>query len=327
MMKLEDQKRIEDWNDGIAHQFSTRLVLTRDRRSKSFKSFFERFSALSPNMSLYMDEVEEGLPYVQIRSSFRYQALPENEELTAFLEMLTYFNNGEKTKVKNSRNKDKSYPFLPAALTLFVTNNCPFCPSMVRRIFPLADFAPDITIDIVDGMLFTEKAAEYGIQSVPTLVLDNDFRWNGMVNVDEILEIIASRDPSKLGTPSLENLLQGGNAGRLSEMMLNHQKIFPAFVDLLTHEKWPTRLGAMVVIEEIIEKDIFLAERIVDLLEEDFSSLSDQIKGDMIYLFGQMASQKALPIVMATINESQDAEIQEIAQEALEKIHNKVSEI
>lgn len=327
MMRPDDQKRIEDWNNGIAHKFSTRLVLTQDRRSASFKSFFERFSALSPNLSLLIDEVEEGLPHVQIHSSLLYHALPENEELAAFLEMLYHFNNGGQTKVNNSQKKGKSYNLLPASLTLFVTNQCPYCPSMVRRIFPLTDYAPNISIDIVDGMLFTEKADEQDIQSVPTLILDNDFRWNGMVDVDEILEIMASRDPSKLGVTSLESLLKGGNAGQLSEMMLNQRIIFPAFVELLTHEKWPTRLGAMVVIEEIIEKDISLAETIVDLLEEDFPSLSDQIKGDMIYLFGQMASQKALPIVMTAINESPNAEIQEIAQETIEKIRNSVNEI
>ena len=41
----------------------------------------------------------------------------------------------------------------------------------------------------------------------------------------------------------MEALLGDGRADLLARMMMGEGKIFPAFMDMLVHEKWPVRLG------------------------------------------------------------------------------------
>jgi HEAT repeat protein len=102
--------------------------------------------------------------------------------------------------------------------------------------------------------------------------------------------------------------------------MLASHEIFPAFYDLLIHDKWPVRLGAMVVIEEIAEKNPALAATAIAPLWEQFDHVSDQIKGDILYLFGEVGDAEAIPWVQGVIAGEYDVEVKEAAQEALDKI-------
>ena len=123
-----------------------------------------------------------------------------------------------------------------------------------------------------------------------------------------------------MGAASLESILKDGQAGHLAAMMLDTHEIFPAFYDLLIHDKWPVRLGAMVVIEEIAGKDPALASAAVDPLWEQFDHVSDQIRGDILYLFGEVGDAKAVPWLQGVIAGEYDDEVIEAAREALDKI-------
>ncbi len=103
-------------------------------------------------------------------------------------------------------------------------------------------------------------------------------------------------------------------------MMLDAQKIFPAFYDLLTHEKWPVRLGAMVVIEEIAGKSPGMASAAIDPLWNRFDRVADQIKGDILYLFGEIGDRRSISWLEEIITGEFDAEVKEAAKEALEKL-------
>lgn len=76
-------------------------------------------------------------------------------------------------------------------------------------------------------------------------------------------------------------------ADLVAEMMVAEGKIFPAFMDMLVHEKWPVRLGAMVAMEEIIVRDKPLSEQCVEPLWERFPEMNDQVRGDVIDILGE----------------------------------------
>ena len=176
-----------------------------------------------------------------------------------------------------------------------------------------------IQLTIIDGALFPELAEKHRIQAVPTLLLDEQFRWTGAVPLDEIINTVITRDPSSLGAASLENILKEGQAGHLAAMMLDAEQIFPAFYDLLIHNKWPVRLGAMVVMEEIAAKNRALASGVIDFLWDRFQLLPDQIKGDILYLFGEIGDRRTESWLNEVLAGEYDAEVIESVKEALEK--------
>ena len=177
-----------------------------------------------------------------------------------------------------------------------------------------------VQLVVIDGTLFPEMTQAHKIQSVPTILLDDQFRWTGSVPLDELVDAVSTRDPALLGGASLESILKDGQAGHLAAMMLDAQKIFPAFYDLLIHDKWPVRLGAMVVMEEIAAQAPGIASEVIDPLWGRFEGVSDQIKGDILYLFGKIGDRRSISWLEEIITGDFDAAVKEAAKEALEKL-------
>ena len=221
------------------------------------------------------------------------------------------------TESIKSRLKKNS---LPATLTVFMAPQCTYCPQVISQLIPLSMVEAGVQLIVIDGTLFPEAAQTHQIQSVPTILLDEQFRWTGSVPIDEIIDAISTRNPAMLGATSLESILKDGQASHLAAMMLDAQKIFPAFYDLLIHDKWPVRLGAMVVMEEIAEQAPGMASEAIDPLWARFEGVSDQIKGDILYLFGEIGDPRAIPWLEEVIAGEFDAEVKEAAKEALEKL-------
>jgi hypothetical protein len=138
--------------------------------------------------------------------------------------------------------------------------------------------------------------------------------------LEEIINTINSRDPASLGAESLENIIKDGRASHLAAMMLEGKKIFPAFYDLLIHPKWPVRLGAMVAMEEIAEQNPALASEVIDFLWAEFHQLSDPVKGDILYLFGEIKNRRAVAWLEEVVDGEYDEEVKEAAREAIDKM-------
>jgi glutaredoxin len=211
---------------------------------------------------------------------------------------------------------------LPTSLIIYVAPQCKFCPQAVRQLLPLPTLNSNIRLTVIDAMHFPELAKKETVQSVPTLILEDQFRWAGTFQIDEILDVIANRDISMLGPVSLEMMLSQGKAGELAEMMLEKVQIFPAFYKVLIHPKWPVRLGAMVVMEELIQNNPPLAAQTLKPLWNRFKKADNRVKGDLLYIFGQMKQTDMAPRLQAILNGDYAAEVQEAAQEALDKIRS-----
>ena len=113
----------------------------------------------------------------------------------------------------------------------------------------MADAIPHLRLTVIDAMLMADQAADQGIRSVPTVMLDERIRWTGSIDMDEIIQQCTQRDPVLLSTASLRQIIESGDAARVAGMMADHGRIFPAIIELLTDERWSIRLGAMVTAE------------------------------------------------------------------------------
>jgi hypothetical protein len=294
--------------------------MTEDHRTKDFEDFCEHLVRLAPRIQVTREEGDsDEAPAIQVGHNLSYHAVPLGKELGPFLEALPV-SDGRASSISVSARNHLKKMNVPAMLRLFISQQCPFCPMTVQHMTPLLTVSELIHLAIIDCTLFPELAQSNRIQSVPTLVLDKQFRWTGSFLLEEVTEVMTNRDPAKLGSPSLERMLKEGNAAKLAEMMLERREIFPSLLDLLTHNKWPVRLGAMVVMEEITSRNAGLAAQVIDPLWERFQHVEDPVKGDIIHVLGESGNHKVAPRMQMVLHGEYDAEVKEAAREALEKI-------
>ena len=319
MFTALEEKQIIKLNNQLSREITIGLVASAHPHYDAFKKFCDNLSRLMPGIKIAKDgESPKQPPQIVIGNGLRYQALPTGHELLPFLETLIAFASNSLNSAESAQTHLKM-EILPATLTLFIAPQCTFCPAVVRQLIPLPLVDDKIQLTIIDGTLFPEIAEPHKIQAVPTLLLDEQFRWTGSMPLEEIINTINSRDPASLGTASLENILKEGQASHLAAMMMDNQKIFPAFYELLIHDKWSIRLGAMVVMEEIADQNPILASEVIDFLWGRFHRLSDQVKGDILYMFGEINDRRAVSWLEDVLGGEFNEEVIEAAKEALEK--------
>jgi hypothetical protein len=320
MFTDSDKKQLRMLNQELSQDISVGLVDSGHARSKEFNKFCDDITQLVPKIRISKEDVSpQQPPQILIGSGLKYQALPTGLEMRPFIEALSALDSYplEIAESIKSRLQENS---LPATLTVFMAPQCTYCPTLISQLIPWSMVETGVQLIIIDGTLFPEEAQTHKIQTVPTILLDEQFRWTGSVPLNEIIDAISTRNPAKLGATSLESIIKDGQAGHLAAMMLDAGQIFPAFYDLLIHDKWPVRLGAMVVIEEIAEKDPAMASVAIAPLWEYFEQVSNQIKGDILYLFGEIGDRRSFSWLEGVLEGDFDSEVKEAAREALDKL-------
>jgi hypothetical protein len=75
----------------------------------------------------------------------------------------------------------------------------------------------------------------------------------------------------------------------------------------------------MVVMEEIADQNSTMASEVIDFLWDRFHQLSDQIKGDILYVFGEIRDRRAVSWLEEVVGGEYNEEVKEAAEEAFEK--------
>lgn len=320
MFTAVEEKQILMLNDQLSGDIVIRLVDSPHPSIPEFKRFCDHLTHLVPKIRISQDkDTDTQPPQILIGKGLRYQAVPVGQELQPFLEALIAYGRGS-LNMEQAVNARLKKARLPASLKVFIAPQCTFCPTAVRQLTPLPMVDDKIQLLIIDGTLFPEEAQSRQIKAVPTILLDERFRWTGSVPLQEIIDTINTRDPASLGAISLENILKEGQAVHLAAMMLDAGLIFPAFYDLLIHPKWPVRLGAMVVMEEIAVHNRAMAAEAINFLREEFYRQPDQVKGDMLYILGEIGGSRTAEWLKQVLTEDHNEEVKEAATEALEKM-------
>ena len=185
----------------------------------------------------------------------------------------------------------------------------------------IANECKNIELQIIDPTMFTEEATANSVMSVPCLILDDDFRWTGSVSMEEVTDVLANRDSSTLKASNLRRILEDGKASWLTEQMIEKNMIFPEFIKLVLHEIWSVRLGAMVVIEELAEVNIKLANQLCPLLWEKFSGAAEDVKGDIFYALGEAGNIEDKNLIEKELITIDSADLKEAAIDAIDTIN------
>ncbi len=319
-MQPNEEEKVE--KNQTASNSLPKIILMKDGSdfSKEVSKFSEKLIDLAPNIQLKRETAGTGEnPGLYFGSALSCHFIPTGQKLETLMNALSFWEPSQSSKLKK-KYKDFSELELPADLRLYVAEGCPHCPKTFEQLIPLPFVNPQIHLAIFDPLYFPQMAEKDTIRSVPTTLLDQNFRWSGAIDLKELAKVITTRDPSNLNVNSLDMLLKDGKAMSLVEMFQKSQKIFPAFLELLAHPIWSTRLGAMVVMEALIEGDRDLALQIQDPAWEIFSSAAEPVQGDLLYILGELKSKDNIPKFNQILNSDYSTDIKDAANEALSKM-------
>ncbi|MDO9109877.1 MAG: thioredoxin family protein, partial [Desulfatirhabdiaceae bacterium] len=316
-MKAEEERQIILFNSQLSQDIQLRLVKTRHDASRTLEAFCTALQQAAPKIRVKFEKEDSDTPpELRIHSRICYRSVPLGHELGPFLKSLSLIFNSQISPPLPipPRLNDLA---MPAELKLYVAEQCPFCPGTVESLLPLALSSVWVRLTVIDAGLFLEEARSEHIQSVPTLVLDSQFRWTGTIKIQEVVEAMIHRDPSRLEADTLMNMIADGNAGLLANMMLEKDMVFPALVELLVHPKWPVRLGAMVAMETVAAEKPALAQKMVAPLWDRFDAADEKVKGDILYLVGEVDTGDSLKRIQDILNRkaNYEPEIIEAAEE------------
>lgn len=315
----QDEQIIHQWSVRQTTQALLNIANSDGSASKKLAHFCDEFKELAPQVKIRNakdDPFRTPAIIIGRHGNIAYQAIPEGKELPPFLEALS-------AAAKNAESpSDKISPAtlieLPAELSVFIAQQCPHCPNIVSQLLSLADENPPLRLAIIDGLLFDKQAKAQDIRSVPTLILDNELRWTGQINIREIVRQCVQRDPSQLSAASLRQIIEAGEAARVATMMGTNNQIFPAFINLLVHERWSVRLGAMVTVEYLADESPDLAARLIALLMKRFAGLDAPVQGDMVQVLAQLKSNDVKEYLEKITSGNYAESVREAAAEELE---------
>ena len=297
------------------------IVLSRDKGAvgAELARFCDRLKELAPGLKIKNDsDIPFPAPVLAVgrHQNIGYQAALSGKLLTCFLEALT---SGDAGPDPQADDQLKAID-LPVILKLYVAAQCPHCPQSIRQLQALAAKSPLIRLRIVDAALLSHEAEADQIRSVPTLILDDQYRWTGPVATEELLSLCTQRDPSQLSAGSLRQLIEAGDAARVAGMIIEAGKLFPALADLLTHDRWSVRLGAMVTAEYLADEAPDLSLELCRSLWERFPRLSPQVQGDVVQVLGQVDTEVCKDCLRSILSGKFDAEVKTVAAEVLEEM-------
>ena len=314
-------EQIRRWGDRLKGEVVLRLIRTPDDRTARLESFCDALARAVPSVKVIRQKGEEDelLPALRAGDRCAFHAVPEGTELGPFLELLT-LQGEEPGRLAEKLPSGAASVEWATRFKLYVSPHCPHCPQMVKLAAPLPLVNPLFQTSVIDAGLFPEQASQDGVQAVPTLLVDDEFRWTGVVAWPEILDVLTHRDPAQMSPATFKNMLKEGQASRVAEMMLERDEIFAAFPKLVAHPEWSVRLGALVVMEELTESRPDLARRALGPLWEELDGAADPVKGDILYLYGELGGEEWVAPLEKLLSESPSEELKPVLEEALEKL-------
>jgi len=322
-MKQEDVDRLKKLAGDLPRGTRLRLTLTRHDLSDRFQAYGRKLKEALPGIDLVTDiRSESQPPWMETENGIRFHALPEGGKLDGLIESFLPAGDAD-AGLTDDHRQWLTRMTLPVEVRLYIAPTCPFCPRALKQWIGLARAGRHLRLDVIDGALFPEKVLEDKIKAVPTLVLDRHLRWSGRIPVNQVLEQLATRDPSRLSSGALNGIIKEGLAAQVAQAMIAQEHLFPAIFDLLTHSKWPVRLGAMVVIEEVAVSDPRLAAEVVPVLRERYGRLADPVRGDVLYVIGETGDQQAASFLEDVGKTSPDADVRQAAREALDRLEER----
>ena len=249
------------------------------------------------------------------RRNIHYLALPEGFETAPFLDALRGLAEPARDEGSAWANKLEGLT-RTAELMVFIGPTCPHCPNAVQSAIQLSLASDKVTAIIIDVTRFPALAEQYAVKSVPFTLLDRTLGVTGVVAPGDLVEKLVARGTAEFEALVLDSLL---GSSQLAEAIKMVQEAPELFVLLWRRSTMSSRVGLLLIAEEILEADEAaldgLVPELVDVLDLDDVALG----GDTADLLGQIGHRDAVPALESLLHNA-NPDVVEIATDALEMI-------
>jgi hypothetical protein len=244
-----------------------------------------------------------------------YQALPTGKEWEPFLDLIKTLASGAVSLSSDSLEALKGLKE-PHLIRVLINPSCPFCARTVSLVNRLATASPLVTAWIIDVELFPEWVRRVSLKSVPTTILEEEIIFPGSVKEEDLIGWLG-----KMGSPDYlrelyRNDLLEKRMARTVERLKKRPQDLPKMADLLKAEEFGIKLGAMAVIEQLVDEAPRLHGVIFETLSPLLQETADLLVGDVIYLLGLLHDPRKAPALEKFLVHS-NPEVAEAAREAL----------
>ena len=308
--------------EALQERVIIKVNLTRNSLSSQFRTFIEELASVNERLQpLYLTHGEDGPPTIEIQPNLRYMALPNGKEMAPFLQSLLARSLGEVSLSPRSISALETF-ITPTKFEVLMSPACPHCPTVVGLVNQLALASTYVEATIIDVTLFTDYGQKYGIRAVPTVVIDGQDKLVGTISEELLVDRLAKSDPSLFHPDSFRKIVKEGDAERLAGMMVADGDLYSGSLELLADPDWSVRMGMMVVLEEVAERNPDLVRRayprIFDLLENE----DDNQRGDTAYLLGLIGDASVMDRLEVLLNDA-NPQVAEVAFEAVQRIRER----
>jgi len=280
-----------------------------------------QIAGVSPNAIIFDDSGEHvipGKPAITLSSgnsrNIHYLAVPEGPELSPFLDAIKLLGGAEKLPDSDLlRSLDGKTE--PARILVLVAAACPNCPEAVRAAVTIAACQPLVSVTVVDAVQHDDIAVRFKVKSTPTVIINDEATFVGTLTLKELIGHLLHADDSASLTTVLESMINAGRAEDAADLLCRRQQP-EALLPLYSTPEFSTRMGALLVIDEALEKDPGILDPVVDQLVELLSHENAGLRGDTADLLGRTGNPKAIPALREAA-EDPDPDVSEAAREAL----------
>ncbi len=295
----ETVRAMEGWIRALAEEGGGRLVFEKEET---------RDQPFLPSLSLRTG----------VASRVHYHFVPEGPERPVFRDFLwDTASQGTAGPAAPSNDPERTGP--AHEMLLFLSAHCPNCPRAVRIVQSLARKLPNLSVHLFEAMQHTDLAKQHNVQSVPTLLIDEELRYVGDLDEAGLLAVLGSSDStSMLHEKIRKQIKEEGGALDAAEWIAGGGD--PTFLATdLGQSSFEERIALLVALEEALETDPRCLDRMVDPLLPYLEGEHASVRGDIADLLGKIGDPKALPALKKLL-EDPDPNVAEVASEAVEMI-------
>lgn len=248
-------------------------------------------------------------------SNINYMVFPEGLQFGPFLEAIALLGEVSEPVKFPDHDQIKNLGFSFSVLA-FVAAGCPHCPETVRSIITIASQNSLINVSIIDALYFTGISEKYKIKSTPVVIINDGLTIVGTIDVDNLAKNLIHLDDSAFMVTILKSMIQSGRAEDAATLV--YEKGRPeALLPIYISQEFSQRMGALLVMEEVLNQNSRSLDPIVDQLIGLLQSKDAGLRGDTASLLGRVGSESVI-LALKNAAEDPDPDVREAVLEALE---------
>ena len=321
-LTFQDLATAKSTLEALQNQVVIKVVLTRSPLSDQFRRFATDLAAASDKLQLiYLSNAEDGPPAIEIKPNLRYLALPCGRELSPFLNSLRF--SSQKLTLLTARSVSALEDFItPTQVQVMISPACPYCPKVVGLVNQLALVNTYLEVSIIDVTLFSDFLESRDVRAVPSVLIDGQDQLVGDVTEELLVDRLVNSKPSASHAETFKRIVKAGDAKKLAGMMVGECDLYSGALELLADPDWSVRMGIMVVLEEVAERNSDLVQRAFPCLLKLLDRKEANLRGDAAYLLGRIGDASVLSHLKVLIGDA-TSEVAEAAQEAIQRIRER----